>query len=434
MRVSVCLPTYNGAAFVAEAVRSVLAQCWQDFELLVIDDQSTDTTLDIVRSFADPRLQVCQNPQRLGIPRNWNHCLGLARGEYVCLFHQDDVMLPENLERKVEILAADPTVSLVHSAAELITDDSAPAVPSDWMEDASENFIMPGNRYLRRLLFRGNLVCASTVVAHRQKLLDLGGFDEGLGFACDYEMWMKLCVGGSVAFLSQPLVRYRWHGMNASHAYRFERGVEECLLAGRRALQYYVEQTGHQDEADVLTDALTSLAKPRRWAAELERGKAWLEEQWKNWRRVAGELEQLVGERERTLQEQQAWVSELERGKAWLEGQWKSWQKTAGELERMVGERERMLREQQAWVAELERGKAWLEGQVRNWQAKVEHQQSTIAQQQSTIEQLQSTTARQQSTVEQLQSTVEQLRRQWVPQPLRQMVKTSLRAMRSADD
>lgn len=54
MRVSVCLPTYNGEAFVAEAVRSVLAQRWQDFELLVIDDQSTDATLDVVRSFADP--------------------------------------------------------------------------------------------------------------------------------------------------------------------------------------------------------------------------------------------------------------------------------------------------------------------------------------------------------------------------------------------
>src|SRR5262245_14501161 len=132
--VSVCIPTYNGAKFVAEAVQSVLVQSSTDFELLVVDDGSTDGTLDIVRSFTDSRIQIHQNEKRLGIPKNWNHCLALARGEYICLFHQDDVMLPENLQRKVQVLAADPIVGLVHSAVEIVTEGSAPTVQGDWIE------------------------------------------------------------------------------------------------------------------------------------------------------------------------------------------------------------------------------------------------------------------------------------------------------------
>ncbi len=115
--VSVCIPTYNGAAFLTEAIESVLSQSFRDFELLIVDDGSTDTTLDIARSFTDPRIAIYQNETQLGIPGNWNRCLSLARGEYICIFHQDDIMLPENLARKVEMLAADPTIAFVHSSS-----------------------------------------------------------------------------------------------------------------------------------------------------------------------------------------------------------------------------------------------------------------------------------------------------------------------------
>src|SRR5713101_5204859 len=188
VRVSVCIPTYNGAEFVAQAIESVLAQSLQDFELLVVDDCSTDATLDVVRSFTDSRIRVDENDRRLGIPGNWNRCLSLGRGEYLCLFHQDDVMLPENLARKVQVLASDPTIGFVHSAVEVLIEDSAPAPLANWIEDASADFIVDGVGYFRKLLF-GNLICAPAVVARRQRLLDLGGFDEGLGYTPDYEMW-----------------------------------------------------------------------------------------------------------------------------------------------------------------------------------------------------------------------------------------------------
>ncbi len=344
--VSVCLPTYNGAAFIEEALRSILDQTCQDFELLIVDDGSTDATLDIVQSVSDPRLQLHRNPTRLGIPANWNRCLELAAGELVCLFHQDDVMLPENLERKVQLLSADETVGFVHSAVETLAEESAPTSFANWIEDATDDTLWDGPEYFRTLLLNGNRVCAPTVLARRRALLEQGGFDPDLGFACDYAMWLRLCLTYRVGFLARPLVRYRWHGGNASHAYQFERGVEEITTAARRGLRLYHERGSHAD-GPLLDDALTALDALRHWAAELQRGKAWLEGQQASWRSVAETQNDLI-------RELKGWIAELETGKTWLEEQRTNWQELAQERE--------------TWIGELEKGKAWLEEHRNNWE------------------------------------------------------------------
>ena len=382
--VSVCLPTYNGAAFIKEALDSVLGQTYQDFELLIVDDGSTDTTLDIVQSFSDPRIQLHRNPERLGIPANWNRCLELAGGAFVCVFHQDDVMLPDNLERKVQVLSADETVGFVHSGVETLVDESAPDSFADWIEDATDDTVWDGPEYFRTLLLNGNRVCAPTVLARRSALLEQGGFDRDLGFACDYAMWLRLCLRYRVGFLARPLVRYRWHGGNASHAYQFERGVEEITTAARRGLRLYRERGAHAD-GPVLDEALTALDALRHWAAELQRGKAWLEGQQASWRSVVETQNGLI-------RELKGWIAELETGKAWLEEQRTTQQAWIDELEKGKAWLEEQRTTQQAWIGELEKGKAWLEEhrnnweniarqrgeQAEHWQAQAEHWQTSL--------------------------------------------------------
>ncbi len=351
--VSVCLPTYNGERFIKEALDSVIGQTYRDFELLVVDDGSTDRTLDIVQSLSDPRIQLHRNPERLGIPANWNRCLELAGGEFVCVFHQDDVMLPDNLERKVQLLSADETVGFVHSGVETLVEGSAPSAFVDWIEDATDDTVWDGPEYFRTLLLNGNRVCAPTVLARRSALLEQGGFDRDLGFACDYAMWLRLCLTYRVGFLARPLVRYRWHGGNASHAYQFERGVDEITTAARRGLRLYRERKPHAD-GPALDDALTALDALRHWATELQRGKAWLEGQQASWRSV-------VETQNTFIRELKGWIEELETGKTWLEAQRMDWQTRAEE-------RERIVQEQQAWIGELEKAQAWMEEQRNNWE------------------------------------------------------------------
>ena len=169
-----------------------------------------------------------------------------------------------------------------------------------------------------------------TVLARRSALLEQGGFDPDLGFACDYAMWLRLCLTYRVGFLARPLVRYRWHGGNASHAYRFGRGVEEITTAARRGLRLYQDRGPHAD-GPALDDALTALDALRHWAAELQRGKVWLEGQQASWRSVVETQNTLI-------RELKGWIAELETGKTWLEEQRANWQAQAEERERVVQE------------------------------------------------------------------------------------------------
>ena len=295
-KVTVGIPTYNGEQFIAEAIHSILAQTYTDFEIIVVDDQSSDSTVEIVRGIGDPRMALYQNEVRLGIPGNWNHCLSLARGEYVCLFHQDDRMQPSNLARKVHVLDGDPTIGLVHSAIEILIEPSAPFPPAQWVEDSTEDFISDGVIYFRRLLLEGNLICAPAVLARRQDLLVAGGFDPELGFACDYALWMRLCLDRRIAFLSQPLVQYRWHAGNETHRYRFEKGVQEAYVASQRVLSYYRQRPGREQEAELLRASLDALVRVRRWAAALASAKAWLEGQVQSWQAEAERREAVIAE------------------------------------------------------------------------------------------------------------------------------------------
>jgi glycosyltransferase involved in cell wall biosynthesis len=355
-KVSVCIPTHNGAAFLEEAIRGVLSQSFQDFELLIVDDGSTDPTLDIARSFSDPRLRVFQNETRLGIPANWNRAVSLARGEFVCLFHQDDVMLPENLARKTAVLAADPGVSFVHSAVEFLVETAAPNLPLDWVDKSAEDYVVDGRAYFYKLLF-SNRICAPAVVVRRSHLLRAGQFDERLGFACDYAMWMRLCAEGNVGFISRPLLLYRWHQQNASHAFRFEREVDETLLARQDALRYYADRTGERQDTQVFLHALDTLADWHRRVVALD---AQSERQLAYIREVEQMREKLWAEVQRVgkaWEEQHRYIQGLEqmKNKIWEDAQrvGKSWEEQKAHIEN-----------QQRYITDLERERTRLSTEV----------------------------------------------------------------------
>ena len=394
-RLSVCLPTYNGETYVAEAVQSVLRQSYTDFEIVAIDDGSSDRTLEILEAFSDPRLRIYQNPRQRGIPGNWNAAVGLARGEFVCVFHQDDVMLADNLARKMALLDADPSLSLVHSGVEVVVETGAPKRVAEWREKAEADFVEEGEAYFRKLLLHGDCICAPTVIVRREQLAALGGFNETLGYTCDYEMWMRLCVEGRVGFLHTALVRYRWHAANASHHYQYERGVEEFGRAMRAAVAHYTQRRGETPQAQLLAEAAEAVLEQRQWAAELDRGRAWQEAQQANWRSVAETQNDLIGQLK-------GWIKELETGKAWQEAQQANWRSVAETQDDLIDELKGWIKEletgkawleeqrteQQTWIGELEQGKAWQEAQQANWRSVAETQNDLIGQLKGWIKEL----------------------------------------------
>ena len=101
-------------------------------------------------------------------------------------------MLADNLVRKLALFDADPSLSLVHSRAKAVVEAGAPERVAEWREKAETDFVEDGEAYFRKLLLYGDCICAPTVIVRREQLAAAGGFNETLGFACDYEMWMKL--------------------------------------------------------------------------------------------------------------------------------------------------------------------------------------------------------------------------------------------------
>ena len=218
--VSVCLPTINRAEMLKEALSSVLAQTFQDFELIVSDNASSDGTPDLVASIKDTRIRYIRNDKNIGGSKNFNQCLGLARGAYISIFHDDDIMLPDNLFQKVSALDRNPSVGFLHSKFHIIDErGTIVEVNTNFGKKLEADHIESGHTFLSRSLLGSNLINASTVMMRREVYQKVGGFDARLGFTADFEYWMRAALYYDVFFLANPLMKYRTHFGAATEQY-----------------------------------------------------------------------------------------------------------------------------------------------------------------------------------------------------------------------
>lgn len=210
-KVSVCIPTYNYAAFLPEAIESILAQRYTDFELVIIDDNSTDDTRAIVQSYLerDPRIRFSVNPGNVGMVQNWNLCLDQARGKYIKFLFADDLLAsPETLGRMTALLDANSSVSMVCSARHFIDENSQVLQ----LESHFETGVLAGADVISRCILRKrNLIGEPSVVMFR-KAYACRGFLVSYRQIVDLEMWFHLLEKGSFAYLNEPLCSFRLHG------------------------------------------------------------------------------------------------------------------------------------------------------------------------------------------------------------------------------
>ena len=209
--VSVCIPTYRGAAHLRAAVDSVLAQTFADFELLIIDDNSSDETVAIASSYRDPRIRCLQNPRNLGPEGNWNRCLAEATGRYFKLLPQDDVLAPTCLQRQVAVLEADERhqIALVFCARTIVDARSRPVL-------VRRTFGRKGRRLtadtiFRRCLRRGtNVIGEPGGVLFRRALVNtVGPFDATFGYVVDLDYWLRVLSHGDGYYIPETLVSFR---------------------------------------------------------------------------------------------------------------------------------------------------------------------------------------------------------------------------------
>lgn len=195
--VSVIIPAYNAAAFVRRAVDSALAQTWVDREVLVVDDGSTDGTLDALAGYGDGLRLLTQ--ANAGPAAARNRGLHEARGRYVAFLDADDWWLPTKLERQVALLEIRPDLGFCSTATRVVTEDGSQA--GDWP------CVPLKDSLLETLFVRSAAVSGSTsgVLARRQLVLDAGGFDESLRGFEDPDLWIRLAARAGYACIPEPL-------------------------------------------------------------------------------------------------------------------------------------------------------------------------------------------------------------------------------------
>ena len=218
-KVSVCIPVYNGSKYIAKAIESVLAQTYKDFSLIVVDNCSTDNTEEIVRNFHDPRLTYKRNKENIGLVGNANRCLELAKGEYIYILHHDDIMLPENLERKVSLLDKNPKVGFVHSNILVIDGNGDVVAKNIWYEGSRKDYIKNGKEIFYKSLFYlpyGASIFIGSVLARRKCYEHVGKFSPELPHCFDSEMWNRMSLFYDIACIGSSLVKYRVHEETAS--------------------------------------------------------------------------------------------------------------------------------------------------------------------------------------------------------------------------
>jgi glycosyltransferase involved in cell wall biosynthesis len=204
-RITVCLPTYNRAPLLKKCLASILNQTARDFEVIVADNCSTDGTADVVRSLADPRVRYHRHESNIGPFANMNWLIEQARGDYICIVHDDDVYGPEFLQRERELLDRHPNVGMVHCAVHEVDADGTPrqvvrAYPTTRVLRGRDEFV----RYLQ-----GHNVCCSSVMARRELYRD-NPFDPRF-LSADFLMWMKFALRADVAYVAEPLLDMRVH-------------------------------------------------------------------------------------------------------------------------------------------------------------------------------------------------------------------------------
>lgn len=201
-RVTVVIPTYNAATYLAETLESVAAQTFRDFEVLIVDDGSRDQTIELARGFATRIPMRIVEQANAGPAAARNNGVRQSRGEYVAFIDSDDLMLPRRLEAQVAMLDADPSLGLVHT--DLMTFDDRGV-----LHTTRRAFSDPcGGQVLDKLLI-DNFITTSTVMAPRTRLLEIGLFDEARRISEDFELWLRMAGRWSVGYVDEAVVKYR---------------------------------------------------------------------------------------------------------------------------------------------------------------------------------------------------------------------------------
>ena len=224
-KITVLLPVYNCELYIKTAVESILNQTFTNFELLIIDDASTDATVSILKKFDDPRIQLIEKPLNSGYTNSLNYGLKIAKGQYIARMDADDISYPERFARQIAYLDNHPDVVVCGTTYKIVDNDKKIILPQD-------------HEAIKIGLLWGNCVSHPSVMIRKKIVDDFSiRYDTSKEPAEDYDMWVRLLSIGKLHNLKEILLEYRVYGNQVSRK-RAEEQKKNDIAAKLLLLQY----------------------------------------------------------------------------------------------------------------------------------------------------------------------------------------------------
>lgn len=266
--ISVLMPAYNAAEFISEAINSILSQTFTDFELIIIDDGSTDNTVQIIQSYTDSRIVFIKNEVNLKLIKTLNKGIGLARGKYIARMDADDISLPERFEKQISIFDSYNGIDIVSTLSYIMSGDGGKIhqqlniFPYNFETVRFISLFFPVITHpgvmVRASVFKGNHYLDSPSVLHVE----------------DFELWNRLFVRRKCIcyILPKPYLMYRQTVSSINSINREQQKKKVCALS----LMYIKEETGYSISEETLRtinglDKVCSLEKMRKAKAEIDK-------------------------------------------------------------------------------------------------------------------------------------------------------------------
>ncbi len=216
-KVSVIMSVYNGERYLKEAIESILHQTFTDFEFLIVNDGSTDGSLEIIQSYQDGRVRVINNEQNIGLTKSLNKAIRQTRGEYIARQDADDISLSNRFEEQTKYFDQHPEVALLGTSVYKI-DEQGKVVGKIIVPEKPVGNLLKGNQFSH-----GSTMFTKEVVDR------LGGYNELFKYCQDYELWGRIAKHYKVRNLTQALYKLRFHGENIRSLKRDESALYHLL-------------------------------------------------------------------------------------------------------------------------------------------------------------------------------------------------------------
>jgi glycosyltransferase involved in cell wall biosynthesis len=201
------MPVYNGERFIKAAIESILNQSFTDFELVIVNDGSTDNTVAIVESFSDSRIKLLHNEMKTGLAHVRNRAIAASKGKYIALLDSDDIAYPGRFQKQVDFLEANLNYCLVAGGVDLINAEG---------QITGRQVFNYADKEIRVRLFFHNCISQSSVMLRKCMLPCDEPYDPDYPPAEDYHLWVRMAANHPIHLMKHVLIQYRAHDNNTS--------------------------------------------------------------------------------------------------------------------------------------------------------------------------------------------------------------------------